>query len=244
MKKQAWYESWFDSPYYHRLYEEHDSDEASREVEQIVEKLNIHPPARILDVACGRGRHAIDLAGKGFLVTGVDLSWKNILHASRFEQDNLTFFEHDMRNMFYVNYFDVVLNLFTSFGYFENEKDNIKAMHTMSVALKPGGKLVLDFFNSVWLKEKLIPAQLLLHEGILFDIRRSWEQGFVRKKIYFQDQGREYNYEERVKTLTLDDFMSYFQKSNLKLIDSFGDYSFHPFDSTHSERMILIAEKM
>src|SRR5215471_8928653 len=128
MKKEAWYESWFDSPYYHHLYEHHDTDEASNEVEQIVEKLGIQPPSTILDVACGRGRHAIELSRKGFDVTGIDLSWKNILHAQHFEDDHLSFFVHDMREVFYVNFFDVVLNLFTSFGYFEAEKDNLKSM--------------------------------------------------------------------------------------------------------------------
>src|SRR6187397_419384 len=108
MKNKEWFETWFDSPYYHILYEHRDEEEAESLMDNILTLLNLPASALVLDVACGKGRHAIHLAEKGLVVTGIDLSWKNISYAQRFERENLSFFVHDMRNPFYVNYFDSV----------------------------------------------------------------------------------------------------------------------------------------
>ena len=90
--------------------------------------LQPQPEARILDIACGRGRHSIYLNKKGYDVIGIDLSESNIRHAKDFENEHLHFFVHDMRHLFYINYFDIAFNLFTSFGYFETRKEHVKAL--------------------------------------------------------------------------------------------------------------------
>ncbi len=149
MKHKEWFETWFDSPYYHVLYQHRDEAEAEHFMDKLLLAMHLSPGARALDVACGKGRHAVYLAEKGMEVTGIDLSWKNIGHAVHYERPNLSFFLHDMRNPFYINYFDVVFNLFTSFGYFETEKENLKAIHSMSMAMKKGGKLVIEFEERV-----------------------------------------------------------------------------------------------
>lgn len=243
MKRKEWYETWFDSPYYHILYQHRDEEEAELLLNNLLTYLHPYPNASVLDVACGKGRHAVYLAGKGLFVTGIDLSWKNMSHARKYESDHLSFFVHDMRNIFYINYFDVVFNLFTSFGYFETETENLKAIHSMSLSLKKGGRLVVDFFNSEKITREIIPQEFIMRDGILFLTKKNFEKGNIIKKIYFQDRGQEYEFEERVQMLQRQDFERYFEKNHLKIKDVFGDYHLNPFDKDQSERMIIVGEK-
>jgi SAM-dependent methyltransferase len=111
----------------------------------LVKQLGLEPQAQILDVACGKGRHAIYLNKLGFNVTGIDLSDNSIAHSKQFENPSLHFYVHDMRRLFRTNSFDLLLNLFTSFGYFERQHHNAMAINAWAAALKSGGKLVIDF---------------------------------------------------------------------------------------------------
>ena len=119
-----WFQSWFDTPYYHILYKHRDFKEAEDFIKNLVSYLNIDTDDSILDLACGKGRHSIFLNTLGYNVTGLDLSKNNIEHAKVHESNSLFFEVHDMRNT-YGTQFEVVLNLFTSFGYFDNKNDNI-----------------------------------------------------------------------------------------------------------------------
>ena len=121
---QVWFKDWFNSPYYHLLYQNRDESEASRFIERLLEHL--HPPknARMLDIACGKGRHALQLASKGYDVTGIDLSPESIKFAEQFSHEKLQFFVHDMRRPFWIRYFNYAFNFFTSFGYFETMREH------------------------------------------------------------------------------------------------------------------------
>lgn len=244
MKHKEWFETWFDSPFYHILYQHRDEEEAEQFMDKLLLYLKLAGKEQVLDVACGKGRHAVYLAEKGLNVTGIDLSWKNIGHALHQEKENLSFFQHDMRNLFYVNYFDAVFNLFTSFGYFESNKENMKAIHSMSVSLKTGGKLVIDFFNAEKISKELVAHKYVTREGVMFLVKKNFRDNVVLKKIYFQDHGREYEFEERVQALRLSDFQNYFERNQLKIRDVFGDYQLNPFDEKNSERMIIVGEKI
>src|ERR1700720_4098584 len=92
-----WFREWFDSPYYHQLYFERDEKEASAFINRLLSALHPPPDSRILDLACGRGRHSLIFAGKGVDVTGIALSARSIAYARQFEKDNLHFYQHDMR---------------------------------------------------------------------------------------------------------------------------------------------------
>ena len=122
-EKNTWYASWFDTPYYHILYKDRDHEEAQLFIDNLNQYLNIAEDAKVLDLACGRGRHSIYLNKLGHNVIGADLSANSINYAKQYENENLKFVVHDMREPF-VEKFDTILNLFTSFGYFPNEKDN------------------------------------------------------------------------------------------------------------------------
>ena len=244
MKKQEWFETWFDTPYYKMLYQHHDEREAREFVDALLAGLHLPAQAEVLDAGCGTGRYSTLLADKGFHVTGIDLSFDNIEHASVNESDQLTFHRHDMREIFFVNYFDAIFSFFTSFGYFKTDREDLKAMRALSQALKPGGKLVIDFFNARKMAASLPQHHVVAKNGILFSIDKMMEGNVIVKEIYFQDQGREFQFEERVRALTLEDFRKWFELHRLKLQDVFGDYQLHPFDEETSERMIMVAEKI
>ena len=115
MNQSAWYQDWFNSPYYHLLYQHRDEQEAAEFIDRLMGYLHPREGSRMLDVACGKGRHAVQLARYGFEVTGIDLSEESIAFAKKTETPNLQFFRHDMRQPFYINYFHYAFNFFTSF---------------------------------------------------------------------------------------------------------------------------------
>ena len=112
MHAHPWFKDWFNSPYYHQLYFNRDEQEAAKFIDKLVDHLQPAPNALMLDVACGKGRHAVHLAEKGFDVTGIDLSEDSIKEALLHQTEKLHFYRHDMRLPFYINYYDCAFNFF------------------------------------------------------------------------------------------------------------------------------------
>jgi SAM-dependent methyltransferase len=242
-KHTEWFESWFDSPYYHVLYKNRDFSEAELFIDKLIQLIEPSKASRVLDLACGKGRHSIYLNKKGFNVTGIDLSEKSITCAKTAENETLHFYMHDMRKLFRTNYFDLVLNLFTSFGYFEQERDDMSTINAVYKSLKPNGTFVLDFMNSKKVIQNLSCQEYKIIDGIDFKISKTYENRFIIKKIEFSDKGKNYSFEERVKALTLADFEKYFQANKLKIVHLRGDYELNEFNENSSERLIIVAKK-
>jgi len=240
---EEWFSTWFDSPYYHILYRHRNQQEAQFFLDNLLTYLHPKPDARIMDLACGKGRHSVYLNSKGYDVTGVDLSEQSIAYAKQFENEKLHFEVHDMRNHYKDCCFDFILNLFTSFGYFESETENVVALRAAAESLKHGGKMVIDFLNTAVAIKNLVHAETKEVDGITFNITRSVENGFIVKTIAFTDKGQNYQFEERVRALTEADFRAYFSMANLRLAEVFGDYELNPFNAATSERMIFILKK-
>ena len=238
-----WFKSWFNSPYYHILYQHRDEKEAEHFLDNLINYFNPEPDTSILDLACGKGRHSVYLNEKGFEVTGIDLSEESIQYCLQFENSKLSFFVHDMRHLFRVNDFNYVFNLFTSFGYFEKDSENIAAVKNACLALKSGGTLVIDFLNSHYVEKHLIPTHTTVVDDISFNITKKIESGFLLKEISFADKGEQYNFVEKVATLRLADFERYLLPCGMKITKLFGDYDLHDFDANRSPRLIIIAEK-
>lgn len=238
-----WFAEWFDSPYYHILYTSRNVEEARFFIDNLIDSLSPTPAAKMLDLACGKGRHSIYLNSKGFDVTGADLSPQSIQHANQFANDQLRFVEHDMREVLAASSFDYVFNLFTSFGYFEDPNDNIKVLKAVEAALKPGGVFVLDFLNAERIIQKLVPEEEKTVNGILFKINRFVRNGMIVKSIAFEHRGKAHHYEEQVEAITLQDFQHYFDSTALEIIDTFGAHSLTPYQPEVSERLILVARK-
>jgi SAM-dependent methyltransferase len=243
---KSWFKDWFNSPYYHLLYDNRDEKEAAAFIDKLLAYLRPAPDADVLDVACGRGRHAKYLADKGFYVTGIDLSVESINIAKKLENGHLSFFQHDMRLPFRVNYFDIVVNFFTSFGYFDTQRDNDNALRTLRNALKRGGKLVLDYLNSSYVASHLVYDEVKEKDGVVFDIHRKLEATKFIKQINVLDKERmlRATYTERVNAFTRKDFEDMFARQGLEITEIFGDYHFNSYDEQRSPRQIIIATKL
>jgi SAM-dependent methyltransferase len=242
--KSDWFETWFDSPYYHILYKNRDHHEAELFLDALIRFINPLPDARILDVACGKGRHSLYLNKKGFEVTGFDLSDESIQYDKQFENEKLDFYLHDMREIFRSNYFDIVLNLFSSFGYFEKERDNIRCLIANSTALKTNGIFVFDYFNAKKIRAIGNSVSEKTINGIKFHIDKCIEDHFIEKKISFNDQGNNFNFAEQLLLVEKHDLEKYFINAKLEITNCFGNYSLDPFDENNSDRLILIAKKV
>ena len=243
IKHPEWFECWFDSPYYHILYKNRDNSEAELFIDKLIQLLQPVKANRFLDLGCGKGRHSIYLNKKGIDVTGIDLSEKSIAYAKLSENAHLHFYRHDMRKLFRTNYFDVVMNLFTSFGYFEQERDDNATINAIYKALKPSGIVILDFFNSKKIMQYLPYNEAKNIEGIDFKISKTLDNNFIVKHIEFIDKGKNYHFQERVKALTLSDFEKYFEANKLKIVHLRGNYNLDEFDELSSDRLIIVAEK-
>lgn len=170
--ERSWYEDWFNSPYYEILYHHRDDSEAQGFIDRLLVWLQPKMGALILDLACGKGRFARYLARKGFHVTGLDLSINSITQAREYEMENLAFFTHDMRLPYRINYFDCTFNFFTSFGYFDQERDDVRTLKSVALGLKKGGVFVLDFFNSTYVKSHFQGSQQKTIQGITFETNK------------------------------------------------------------------------
>ena len=237
-----WFEDWFDSPYYHTLYKYRDDDEAEGFIDRLIDKLKLPLQAKILDLACGKGRYSRHLAQKGFEVTGIDLSPKSIAFARQFEKDNLSFYTHDMRSLFRTNYFDLIVNFFTSFGYFDKEEEDIKVLKNVHSGLKPNGLFILDFFNSQYVIDRLIGSDQKDIDGISFHIKKQLNHKHVIKSITFEDKGQRWLFQEKVRLFRHADFERMFAQSKLEIVESFGNYALEPYHEYNSPRLILIAK--
>ncbi len=234
-----WYSSWFDTPFYHILYKDRDHKEAESFMETLTSYLNIPEDGTILDLACGKGRHSIYLNNIGYNVTGLDLSPQSISFAKQYENSSLHFDVHDMSKP-YSQQFDAVFNLFTSFGYFDKEEDNLNTIKAIKSNLKTNGIGVIDFMNVDFVKQQLIKEDKKTVDGIDFKLRRKYENGNIIKDISFTIEDESYNFSERVKAFTLDDFIALFEAADVHLIDVFGDYKLSMFNKQTSERLIMI----
>ena len=241
--KKEWYQEWFDSPYYSILYQNRDTTEAQAFVGHLINKLNIVEGATILDVACGRGRHAIELAQRGFQVTGIDLSIESITFASQFENEQLSFFTHDMRRLFRINYFDFIFNFFTSFGYFEKREDHLVSLQSIRKGLKKEGLFVLDFLNAHKVRRELKPFEVKKIDGIEFIINRKIVREYVFKTIEIKDGNKNYQVTERVRLFDSGAFEALFSEAQLQIKAIYGDYQLGHFDPMKSPRLILFAQK-
>lgn len=235
-----WFENWFDTEYYHLLYSHRNDDEANRFISHLIDFLQLKADSKVLDVACGKGRHSKYLAQCGMDVTGIDLSENSIHFARQFANEKLRFVRHDMREVFAEKEFDVVLNLFSSFGYFDDAADDAKAINAMTSGLKKRGHLVLDYMNPEYIIRNLKAREIIDRGEIQFHIQKKIENGFIVKQIDFLHNGEEHSYFERLKLIKPDDFKRMFSAAQLTTVNVFGDYALNEFSFANSPRQIWI----
>lgn len=238
-----WFASWFDTSFYHTLYKHRDDKEAQLFMTNLIFFLELKKTAKILDLPCGKGRHSMFLNSLGFDVIGADLSQNSIDYAKQYENERLKFFQHDMRNSFDTK-FDAIFNLFTSFGYFVDDSEDIQVLKNIKNGLKDENSFaVVDFINVNKAIKNLMSEETISRDNLQFNITRSVENGFILKNIEVITEDKTYNYFERVKCLDLPKIKTYLETVGLKLKAVFGDYDLQEFDKDSSNRLLIILSK-
>ena len=243
---EPWFKNWFDSPYYHMLYFERDKQEAANFIDKLLAHLQPSLSCKMLDVACGKGRHSAQLASHGFDVTGIDLSKHSIDEALKQESDHLHFYRHDMRLPFWINYFDYAFNFFTSFGYFRTQRENDNAIRTIAGALKKDGIFVMDYLNTHFSEDRLVHKMEKTIGEVDFHITKWFDEKFFYKKIEVFDEKltEPLEYTEKVAKFSLGDFTEMFSYNGMQIKEIYGDYNFSRYDLKASPRLIMIATRI
>lgn len=241
----AWYEQSFGKDYL-LVYKHRDIAGAYAEVQRMAGWLNLPVGAEVLDLCCGMGRHSMALADAGYQVTGIDLSGVLLNEAHRLDKEQrIDWHQGDMRHLpFEGQSFQAVVNLFTSFGYFNEEAQNEQVLNGIHHVLRPGGRFIIDFLNAEYIKANLIPYSERTDEGLVIQESRAIEDGFVRKRIVVQEAGQQdRHYLEQVRLYGLEDFKGMLNRVGLTLDEVYGGYEGQAFESAHSPRLILIGTK-
>jgi SAM-dependent methyltransferase len=241
--QKEWFSEWFNSPYYHILYQNRDEKEAEFFLQNVVNKLGLTHDHRIVDLACGKGRHAIYLNSLGFDVTGVDLAPKSIEYANLFANDRLHFEVQDLRRLKFEVPFDIALNLFTSFGYFTSIEEDQLVIRNIHSILAPKGLVLIDFFNSDCVIRNLVERESKTIHGIQFHISKWIEKGFIHKKIEVNDLDKSFEFTEKVQVLQLSDFEQLLNTEQFTIRDVYGNYALDPYRAGASDRMIIVAQR-
>jgi SAM-dependent methyltransferase len=245
MQGNEWFRVWFASPYYDLLYENRNNEEAAKLIDKLTSHLQIPEHSFILDAACGKGRHSIALAAKGFDVTGIDLCPVAITEAKKFETDHLHFYVHDIRLPFYINYFNYAFNFFTSFGYFRTMREHNDAMRTIAQSLKLNGIFVIDYLNVFVADENLMRKERKEINDVVFDIERWSDDKHFYKRIHVEDKEKNVNeiFIEQVEKFSLAGFTDMLSFQGLQVDQVFGDYDLNDYDEKKSQRLIIAAKK-
>ena len=243
---KLWFEEWFESEEYLTVYRHRNSEEAEILVSFILNKVNLPIRAKVLDLGCGAGRHALLLAKKGFAVTGVDQSAKLLSVADDEAKKNglhAMFVRDDIRTVHFHEKFNLILNVFTSFGYFKNDEDNFSIFGNVESLLTDEGTFVFDFLNAQNVKENLVPISRTEIDGLVIEQSRKIEANNVVKDITLTQNGSVKNFRESVRLYTKQDVIEAMSKNNLSVEMIFGSYSGEPFDERSSSRLILLCKK-
>jgi len=230
-----WYETAFQREYLD-LYYNRDDASAKTEAEFAVGALGLPDHSRVIDIACGGGRHARALEALGHDVVGLDLS-KDLLAAA----DGITRVRGDMRALPFAGSFDAATSFFTSFGYFD-EEGNRAVLRTAAAALRSGGVYLLDFLNAIIVRATLVPEGEETRAGATFRFKRRIENGRVVKDVVIERDGETLAYTESVRLYIHNELVEMLAQSGLDALKAYGDFDGSDF-TTDSPRCIIIARK-
>lgn len=241
-----WFKEWFDTNEYMEVYRHRNDADAQKLVSLILENIKLDKNADIIDLACGAGRHSILFAERGFNVTAVDLS-RNLLKIARRRAENgvtkINFINADLREFCITSKFDLAVNLFTSFGYFETDDENFSLFYNACELLKPGGYFVIDYFNPGYLQQNLVPFSEDIIDGKKIIQERRIMGNRIIKDITIAKNSKRKKFIESVRMYSGSELLSALEKSGLKISGIYGDFNGSKFDLNSSSRIIIISGK-
>ena len=247
-RSKPWFEEVFDEDYLRTLPFMR-ADQTLREVEFISDALRIGAGAEILDIACGYGRHAIELVQRGYNVTGLDLSLPLLLRAadeSKRRALSVNFVHADMREMAFEKQFDGAYSMLTSFGYFD-EDTNLRVAERIGRALKPGARFLLDVVNRDYVVSDL-PVRVwwegtgcVVLEEVDFNFHTS--RIVTHRSIVFED-GRQLEQEISVRAYSLHEIGRLLRQAGFRVMDVSGGLNTRgQFFGNVSRSLLIVAEK-
>jgi SAM-dependent methyltransferase len=243
---KEWYKDWFASEEYLKVYSHRNQNDAKKLINLIFNNITIPKNSIILDAACGMGRHSILLSRLGHTVFGFDLSRSFLKIAVESNSDsntNANFFCADIRHVLFKKSFALILNLFTSFGYFESDIENFRFIRNSNLFMRENGYFILDYMNKNFLTNNLIQKTRKEYDD--FDVieEREIKGDRVIKNIIINREGKKKIFLESVKLYSVNKIEDEFRKSEYKLVRLFGDYDGNDFSNTNSQRVIFIFQK-
>jgi ubiquinone/menaquinone biosynthesis C-methylase UbiE len=241
-----WYKNWFNSEEYLKVYRHRDQKEANELVELVIKNIDVSKVINVLDMAAGSGRHAIIFTEKGFNVTAVDLS-ENLLSIGKEHAENenvkIEFVHSDIRHFNPNIKYNLILNLFTSIGYFEKDEENYFILSKAYKLLENKGYFVLDYFNKSYVENNLVSSTVDEFDGSVITQNRFIEGERIIKEITIDNEGKINKYFESVRMFSKDELINMLQKLGFRIINTFGDFMGNSFDLDSSPRIIIIACK-
>lgn len=240
-------EEWFESIYSQLYYQNKDIIEAEKLIMNLLPILNYKETDTALDMCCGNGRHSFILERLGLIVTGVDSSKRQIDVARKFESNKMKFIHSDIIDFTSADMFDFIFNLCSSFGY-ATEEFNIKILNKVADLLNTGGKFVLDYWNcshpefECMIENRTQATKVKNINGVHFMATAFIDNNYYFKNIEVHDGDKTLAFQEKMMLIPLNQFLIYFERCGLKVVNVFGDYDLSEFKPS-SERIIFVVEK-
>ena len=244
----SWFKSWFSSPFYEKVYTHRNQKEAQELLEWLFKIIPYDSSSSVLDLACGSGRHALLFAMRGYCVTGIDLSWQAIKYARAKAKEmgisNIRFIHQDMRRPI-DGVYNLIVNLFTSFGYFDTEEEHHRVLINIWNCLKPQGWVIFDYLNPQYLKDNLVPFERIEDNELYIELHRQMKDDYVIKNIDIKEKKNKktYFFYEKVKLLDIYWFKKHLEGVGLKIQNVYGNYQGHRYKIKESSRLIVVAVK-
>ena len=248
--EREWFETFFDEVYPELWggWKPFTPERTEREASFVGEALGLQPPARILDLACGHGRHCLALAKKGFRMVGVDLTQRFLDMGTRAAEEaglQIEWVHQDMRRIEFDEEFDAAINMFGAFGYFEDEGDDLEVLRRIRKALRPGGKFFIDVVNRDSVMARFAPC-VVAHEeeGVLAVQERRFDPltgvNHTTTRVFNNGERRDYALNCRLFNLT--EMNWFLNRAGLRFLRAYGSYDGDEFERL-SHRMLVAAER-
>jgi len=247
-----WFEEWFNHPLYLEVYSHRDHNEAEQCVQTILSALDLKKTdsLSVLDIACGAGRHALKLAKLGYRVTGNDLSPYLLDEARKAAQKcslplQLQLSCCDMRLISFESTYNLVVQLFTSFGYFDLKEDDQLVLNKVFHALQYDGWYVLDLINPLHLQRNLIDhSSRIAGELTIIEDRILHKERITKRIRIIPPRGQSVTFSESVRLYSRQEITAMLQKEGFTVATIVGNYAGDRFEEENSPRMMIFCQKV